>query len=130
MLFNLFTENSQNQRSVFVIICPTSEMPVDMDALGSNNGDVANDAKNGTSKNKEEANVEQLLWDSYNHLMLSPDVERLRKTLAREELFRRTIDIPGDIVECGVFKVAVVGIVAVIVNCRMRRLNGDCCCSR
>ena len=50
------------------------------------------------------AKDDEKLWDSYNHLMMSADVERLRKVLAREELFRKTIDIPGDIVECGVFK--------------------------
>ena len=49
-------------------------------------------------------NEEEKLWDSYNDLMMSADVERLRKVLAREELFRMTLDVPGDIVECGVFK--------------------------
>lgn len=44
------------------------------------------------------------IWDAYNLLLLGSDVERLRKLLARYELFRRTIDIPGDIVECGVLK--------------------------
>ena len=59
---------------------------------------------NGATVTSSQADAEQQLWDSYNHLMMSPDVERLRKVFAREELFRRTIDIPGDIVECGVFK--------------------------
>lgn len=75
-----------------------------MEMLCSADGDVANNAKNGTHTNEDEVSAEQLVWNSYNHLMMSPDVERLRKVLAREELFRRTIDIPGDIVECGVFK--------------------------
>lgn len=44
------------------------------------------------------------IWDAYNLLLLGPDIERLRKLLARYELFRRTIEIPGDIVECGVLK--------------------------
>ena len=59
---------------------------------------------NGATAISSKGDAEQQLWDSYNHLMMSPDVERLRKVFAREELFRRTIDIPGDIVECGVFK--------------------------
>lgn len=44
------------------------------------------------------------LWNSYNTLLLSPDIERIRKLLVRYELFNLTLDIPGDIVECGVFK--------------------------
>ena len=32
------------------------------------------------------------------------DVERLRKFLAKNELFKLCIDLPGDIVELGVFK--------------------------
>jgi hypothetical protein len=47
---------------------------------------------------------EAAIWDAYNLLLLGPDIERLRKLLARYELFRKTIDIPGDIVECGVLK--------------------------
>lgn len=44
------------------------------------------------------------IWDAYNLLLLGSDTERLRKLLARHELFRMTIDLPGDIVECGVLK--------------------------
>lgn len=47
---------------------------------------------------------EDQMWDSYNFLMKCPDVSRLRKLLARHELFKMSLDIPGDIVECGVFK--------------------------
>jgi hypothetical protein len=47
---------------------------------------------------------ENSLWNSYNTLLLSPDVDRIRKILVRYELFNMTLDIPGDIVECGVFK--------------------------
>lgn len=42
--------------------------------------------------------------NAYNELLLSGDVGRIRKLLARTDLFRRTLDVPGDIVECGVFK--------------------------
>ena len=44
------------------------------------------------------------IWDNYNNLLLSNDISRIRKILARYELFKKTINIPGDIVECGVFK--------------------------
>ena len=43
-------------------------------------------------------------WDSYNTLLLSPDIDRIRKLLVRYELFKMTLSVPGDIVECGVFK--------------------------
>jgi len=44
------------------------------------------------------------LWDSYHTLLLSPDIDRIRKLLVRYELFKISLEIPGDIVECGVFK--------------------------
>jgi Macrocin-O-methyltransferase (TylF) len=44
------------------------------------------------------------IWDAYNMLLLSPDVERLRKLIVRHELLRQTLDVPGDVVECGVLK--------------------------
>ncbi len=40
----------------------------------------------------------------YNALLLSSDTSRIRKMLARYELFRRSLEVPGDIVECGVYK--------------------------
>ena len=48
--------------------------------------------------------TEQEIWNHYNSLLLSPDVERIRKLLVRYELFKMSLDVPGDIVECGVFK--------------------------
>ena len=48
--------------------------------------------------------AEKDIWAAYNQLMLSPDVERLRKVLVRHALFQRSLHVPGDIVECGVFK--------------------------
>jgi hypothetical protein len=47
---------------------------------------------------------EQAIWDAYNLLLLGPDTERLRKLLVRYHFFTMTKDLPGDIVECGVFK--------------------------
>src|SRR5262249_10956897 len=39
-----------------------------------------------------------------NGFYLSCDVTRIGKLLAHYELFKRVIDVPGAIVECGVFK--------------------------
>lgn len=50
------------------------------------------------------SNIEQETWDQYNGLMLGPDIERIRKMLVRYDLFRQSLCVPGDIVECGVFK--------------------------
>ena len=47
---------------------------------------------------------ENLIWDWYNNLLLSGDINRVRKLLVRYELFKKSLKVPGDIVECGVFK--------------------------
>jgi hypothetical protein len=47
---------------------------------------------------------EDIVWDAYNSFLLSPDTERLRKTLVCSHLFQKSLTVPGDIVECGVFK--------------------------
>tara|TARA_B100000945_G_C20376623_1_gene594936 strand:+ start:105 stop:752 length:648 start_codon:yes stop_codon:yes gene_type:complete len=44
------------------------------------------------------------LWEAYNFLLLSPDSERIRKLLTHYEIFKKAMLVPGDIVECGVFK--------------------------
>jgi hypothetical protein len=44
------------------------------------------------------------IFKAYNYLIESNDLERLKKILARYELFKLSEDIPGDIIECGVFK--------------------------
>ncbi len=44
------------------------------------------------------------IFESYNYLIESDDVERLKKIIVRYELFKLSNNIPGDIVECGVFK--------------------------
>ena len=44
------------------------------------------------------------IFEAYNFLIESEDTGRLKKIFARYELFKKTISIPGDIVECGVFK--------------------------
>lgn len=40
----------------------------------------------------------------YDTFLANTGPDRLQKILARSELFRMTLEIPGDIVECGVFK--------------------------
>jgi hypothetical protein len=40
----------------------------------------------------------------YDDFLASTGPDRLQKILARHELFRMVQDVPGDIVECGVFK--------------------------
>ena len=55
-----------------------------------------------TSKNSESA--EDALWQFYNGLLLSPDVDRIRKLLVRYDIFKMSLKVPGDILECGVFK--------------------------
>jgi hypothetical protein len=43
-------------------------------------------------------------WDAYNDLLLRGPLDRFTKMWARYELFKHVIDLPGDIVEGGVFK--------------------------
>ena len=44
------------------------------------------------------------IFKAYNFLIESEDTGRLKKIFARYELFKKTISVPGDIIECGVFK--------------------------
>tara|TARA_B100000989_G_scaffold283029_1_gene248595 strand:- start:2229 stop:2885 length:657 start_codon:yes stop_codon:yes gene_type:complete len=44
------------------------------------------------------------IFDAYNYLVESNDVERLKKIFVRYELFKLSSKVPGDIIECGVFK--------------------------
>ena len=48
--------------------------------------------------------LDQSFYDSFNTFMLSSDLKVFGKLLARIQLFDKVKDIPGDIVECGVFK--------------------------
>jgi len=47
---------------------------------------------------------DEKLWDNYNNLLLSSDLDRIRKLIIRYELFKKVINVPGSIAECGVFK--------------------------
>ena len=44
------------------------------------------------------------IFDAYNYLVESNDIERLKKIFVRYELFKLSSRVPGDIIECGVFK--------------------------
>jgi hypothetical protein len=46
----------------------------------------------------------ELSWASFNDFLLNGELDRFTKLLARYELFKKVIDLPGDIVEGGVFK--------------------------
>ena len=43
-------------------------------------------------------------WDYENNFYLSCDITRISKILAHYELFKMVNDLPGAIVECGIFK--------------------------
>lgn len=44
------------------------------------------------------------IFDAYNSLIESEDISRFYKIFARYEIFKKSLEVPGDIVECGVFK--------------------------
>jgi hypothetical protein len=46
----------------------------------------------------------QKLYDSFNDFILSNDTKLFNKLLTRGLMYNKVKDIPGDIVECGVFK--------------------------
>jgi hypothetical protein len=46
----------------------------------------------------------QSIYDAFNAFIFSPDTKVLGKLVARALLMERTRTVPGDIVECGVFK--------------------------
>lgn len=57
-------------------------------------------------ENKEEQiiNTSQDIYDSFNNLIFSNDIKVLGKFISKVKLLELVKDIPGDIVECGVFK--------------------------
>ena len=48
--------------------------------------------------------LDQSFYDSFNTFMISSDLKVFGKLLAKIQFFEKVKDIPGDIVECGVFK--------------------------
>ena len=57
-----------------------------------------------SNNEKELISTPQEVYDSFNGLIFSNDTKVLAKFIAKVELFNQIKDIPGDIVECGVFK--------------------------
>jgi hypothetical protein len=55
-------------------------------------------------KDLEIVTIDQELYDGFNKFMISSDLKIFGKLLARTILFDKVKDVPGDIVECGVFK--------------------------
>ena len=55
-------------------------------------------------KELEIINIEQKIYDNFNGFILSTDTKVFGKLLARTLLMEQVKDLPGDIVECGVFK--------------------------
>ena len=55
-------------------------------------------------KELEIIDTSQELYDSFNGFILSDDTKVFGKLLARTLLVDQVKDLPGDIVECGVFK--------------------------
>jgi hypothetical protein len=53
---------------------------------------------------KLQLGTEQYIYDAFNDFIFSPDTRVLGKLIARAFLFNQVKYIPGDIVECGVFK--------------------------
>jgi len=43
-------------------------------------------------------------WDYENNFYLTCDPDRITKFIAHYELYKRVMEIPGEIIECGVFK--------------------------
>ena len=43
-------------------------------------------------------------WTIFNSYFLGDDIHRLRKFLVKHNLFKETLELPGNIVELGVFK--------------------------
>lgn len=57
------------------------------------------------SNNEQQViNTSQSIYDNFNDFVFSNDIKVFAKLIARTILFKQVIDIPGDIVECGVFK--------------------------
>jgi hypothetical protein len=57
-----------------------------------------------TINNLETSQTPQIIFDNFNSFILSSDKRVFNKLTARTLLYNQVKDIPGDIVECGVFK--------------------------
>ena len=57
-----------------------------------------------TIKDLEKSTTNQRLFDNFNEFIMSSDKKVFNKLVARTLLYDMVKDVPGDIVECGVFK--------------------------
>jgi hypothetical protein len=57
-----------------------------------------------TATNRSDYEPSEASLSIYDQFLALASIDRLQKILARYELFRMIMDVPGDIVECGVFK--------------------------
>jgi hypothetical protein len=57
-----------------------------------------------SNSEREEVTTSQDIYDSFNSFIFSNDKKVLSKLIARTMLIEKTKDVPGDILECGVFK--------------------------
>jgi Macrocin-O-methyltransferase (TylF) len=53
---------------------------------------------------KEVVQIEQKVFDAFNNFIFSSDTRIIAKLLARASLVQQVVNVPGDIVELGVFK--------------------------
>ena len=59
---------------------------------------------NTNNTEKEVIYTSQAIYDSFNNFIFSDDTRVLAKFIARTLLFDKIKNVPGDIIECGVFK--------------------------
>lgn len=57
-----------------------------------------------SSKNTFSKFKDKQIWDAENIFYLKSQTERISKLLYQYELYKKIIDVPGDIIECGVYK--------------------------
>ena len=53
---------------------------------------------------KEIVNTDQHIYDAFNDLIFSSDIKIIAKLLARAKFMQMVVNVPGDVVELGVFK--------------------------
>ena len=55
-------------------------------------------------KKKKNHKKSKNIWDIENNFYLKSDVTRLKKAISHYEVFKKTVNVKGSVVECGVFK--------------------------
>ena len=74
-------------------------------------------------------NIDQKkIWDPENIFYLKTDITRISKLIYQYEIYKKILDLPGDIIECGVFKgVSLVRLLTFrenLENCFSRKILG------